>query len=55
MDTFINRFTPFFRMFLGLLAEVFNWFTNSVYGMVFISLVVIGFFMFLFFEGVDKK
>lgn len=55
MQTFINDFGIFFNKIFECMTSLFNWFTGTVIGEIFIFIIIISLFFFLINLFVDFK
>lgn len=55
MTNFMNDFNIFFNMIFKCLKNIFNWFTGTIIGEIFIFVILISLFFFLINLFVDFK
>lgn len=53
MENFMNNFNVFFNSILSSLVSVWNWLISTILGQIFISIVLISFFVWLLYKIVN--
>ena len=53
MENFMNNFNVFFNSILSALVSVWNWLISTILGQIFISIVLISFFVWLLYKIVN--
>ena len=53
MENFMNNFNIFFNSILNALVSVWNWLISTILGQIFISIVLISFFVWLLYTIVN--